>query len=167
MFPFGEPPAVTHSSTSPRLPSVRGKKGLGVRSKKELSVRSWKDSDVRGSTSSGMWQAMWKCAILPHAKYMWGRLSENSSYTIILSSRRRGISRHVPVDLVRWLDFARHDRMIAADRFSDSLRGGNGLLDGFGHCYRRFRLQHVFFFLLIPPIRCGRDVSIFVGVAHA
>ena len=123
MFPFGEPPAVTHSSTSLRLPSVRGKKGLGVRSKKELGVRSWKDSDVRGSTSSGMWQAMWKCAILPHAKYMWGRLSENSFDTIILSSRSRGISRHVPVDLVRWLDFARHDRMIAADRFSDSLWG--------------------------------------------
>ena len=40
-----------------------------------------------------------------------------------LSSRSRGISRHVPVDLVRWLDFARHDRMIAADRFSDSLGG--------------------------------------------
>ena len=40
-----------------------------------------------------------------------------------LSSRSRGISRHVPVELVRWLDFARHDRMIAADRFSDSLWG--------------------------------------------
>ncbi|OUP12099.1 hypothetical protein B5F34_00370 [Mediterranea sp. An20] len=55
-----------------------------------------------------------------------GRLSENSSDTIILRERSRGISRHVPVDLVRWLDFARHDRMIAADRFSDSLGGGNG-----------------------------------------
>ena len=49
--------------------------------------------------------------------------------------RSRGISRHVPVDLVGWLDFARHDRMIAADRFSDSLagdwRGGLPLLSHF------------------------------------
>ena len=46
-------------------------------------------------------------------------------YHSVIPERSRGISRHVPVDLVRWLDFARHDSMIAADRFSDSPgRGG-------------------------------------------
>ena len=56
----------------------------------------------------------------------WGIVRELfRHYHSVIPERSRGISRHVPVDLVRWLDFARHDSMIAADRFSDSLgRGG-------------------------------------------
>ena len=124
MFPFGEPPAVKHRSTSPRLPSVRGKKGLGVRSKKELGVRSWKDSDVRGSTSSGMWQQCGNAQFCPTQSICGGDCPRTlPTLSFCHGERSRGISRHVPVDLVRWLDFARHDRMIAADRFPDSLGG--------------------------------------------
>ena len=96
VFPFGEPPAVKHCSTSLRLPGVRGK-------------------------------SFFSCA---------GDFRELFRHNHSVISRSRGISRHVPVDLVGWLDFARHDRMIAADRFSDSLAGGPGGMDS--HCFHTF-----------------------------
>ena len=83
VFPFGEPPAVKHSSTSLRLPGVRGK-------------------------------SFFSCA---------GDFRELFRHYHSVISRSRGISRHVPVDLVGWLDFARHDRMIAVIGFRIAWRG--------------------------------------------
>ena len=121
MFPFGEPPAV-QPLRGCRVCEAR--KGWVCEARKSWVCEAGKTQTCEVQPLRGCGKQCGNAQFCPTQSICGGDCPRTlPTLSFCHPERSRGISRHVPVDLVRWLDFARHDRMIAADRFSDSLCG--------------------------------------------